>query len=119
MKHGAVSDPPWLETTARVTSCKYRFARMNALTLGIPTDRNRFLIGYTYYAHGRDFTGEFTSPTYIEQGHSFILSYNPLNPQQNSKSTAPFAGRGPLFALGIAGSVILSLLYFAMLRGCN
>jgi hypothetical protein len=112
--------PPWLETQASVTACKYLFSRMNTLSLGVPADRNQFLISFTYYAHAKSYSGQFTSPTYLEQDARFPISYNPLNPQENSKSAASSpAGRIPLFAVGIAGSVILSLLYLAFLRGCN
>lgn len=107
----------WPETTARVTSCKYRFSRMNTLTLGIPLDKNRFLIGFSYYAHGKSYTGEFTAPTYMEQGTRFSIGYNPLHPEENTKSQAQ--GSTPLFAIGIAGSIVLSLIYLSMMRGCN
>jgi len=110
---------PWLETEAQVTACKYQFARMNTLTFGISTDRGPFLITFSYYAHGRSYTDEFTSPTYMEQGSLFPVTYNPLAPQQNSKSAAVSTASTPLFAIGIAGSVVLSLLYLVWLRGCG
>lgn len=118
MKRTPDPAPPWLETTAEVIACKYEFGAGRALAFGIPTSKH-FLITFTYYAHGKTYTDEFTSRTYLEQGRTFTLSYNPLNPRQNTKSTSPSTGRMPLFAIGIAGSVILSLIYFAMLRGCN
>jgi hypothetical protein len=111
--------PPWLETEAKVTTCKYQPSRMNTLTLGIPTDRNHFLITFTYYAHGKTYTDEFTSPTYLEQGATFPIAYNPLAPQQNSRSASSPTTSTPLFAIGIAGSVILSLLWLAIMHGCN
>ncbi|OJV41729.1 MAG: hypothetical protein BGO25_18890 [Acidobacteriales bacterium 59-55] len=118
MKHTPDPAPPWLETTAEVIACKYEFGAGRALAFGIPTSKH-FLITFTYYAHGKTYTDEFTSRTYLEQGRTFTLSYNPLNPGQNTKSASLSAGRMPLFAIGIAGSVILSLIYFGMLRGCN
>jgi len=111
--------PPWLETQARVTACKYQFARMNTLTLGVATDPNQFLISFTYYAHAKTYTGHFTSPIYLEQGALFPITYNPLDPQQNSKSASSPITRTPLFAIGIAGSVVLSLLWLVWLRGCH
>ena len=111
--------PPWLATEAEVTTCKYQFARMNTLTFGIPTDKNQFLITFTYYAHGKDYTDQFTSPAYMEQGRTFPISYNPLAPQQNSKSASSPATGTSLFAIGVAGSVVISVIYFAFLRGCN
>ncbi len=113
------AEPSWLETSAEVTGCKYLFARMNTLTLGIPAGSGRFLITFTYYAHGRTYTGQFTSPDYLEQGSTFMLSYNPLAPRQNSKSAGDPGTGSSLFAIGIAGSIILSVLYLAWIRGCN
>jgi hypothetical protein len=109
---------PWLETQARVTACKYEFGAGRALAFGIPTSKH-FLITFSYYAHGKTYTDEFTSRTYLEQGKTFPLTYNPLAPEQNSKSAAIPTTKTPLFAIGIAGSVVISLVWFAMMRGCN
>ena len=109
---------PWLETQAKVTACKYEFGAGQALAFGVPTSKH-FLITFSYYAHGKTFTDEFRSATYLEQGKTFTLTYNPLDPQQNSKSAAIPATRTPLFAIGIAGSVIISVVWFVMMRGCN
>ncbi len=113
--------PHWLEAQAEVTGCHYVFARMNTLTLGIATNSNRFRISYTYYAHATTFSDEFTSPVAMEQGKTFPVFYNPLNPQENRQSVpgAVSTSRTPLFALGVAGSIVISLLYLAMMHGCN
>jgi hypothetical protein len=92
---------------------------MNTLTLGIPTDKNQFLITFIYYAHGKTYTDQFTSPTYIEQGEIFPVSYNPLAPHQNTKSASASISRTPIFAVGVAGSILLSILYLVWMRGCN
>jgi len=110
--------PPWLETHATVTACEYDFAAGRALAFGIPTSKH-FRITFTYYAHGQTYTDQFTSPTYLEQGATFPLTYNSLAPQENSKSTAEPITKTPLFAIGIAGSILLSLIWLAILRGCN
>ncbi len=112
------SSVPWLETQAEVTACHYEFARMNTLSLGIATEPNRFIISFTYYAHATTFSDELTSPVAMEQGKIFPIFYNPLNPQQNRQSGSPSTSRAPLFALGIAGSIVISLLYLAMMNGC-
>ena len=111
--------PEWLETQARVTACKYQFVRMNTLTLGVSSDTNQFLITFTYYAHGKAYIDQFTSASYHAQDEMFLLSYNPLAPQQNTKSGASPAARTPLFAIGVAGSILLSALYLAFLYGCR
>ena len=65
---------PWLETQAEVTDCHYEFARMNTLTLGIAPDSYRFLISFTYYAHAKTFSGEFTSPVAMLKGGPSLSS---------------------------------------------
>ena len=117
-KRSPTPEFPWLETQARVTACKYEFGAGQALAFGIPRSKH-FLISFSYYAHGETFTGEFTSSTYIEQGKAFPITYNPLSPQQNSKSAATPTTKTPLFVIGVAGSIVLSLLWFAIMRGCN
>ena len=77
------SEALWLETQAQVTDCHYEFARMNTLTLGIAPDSCRFLISFTYYAHAKTFSGEFTSPVAMAKGRTFPVFYNPLKPQEN------------------------------------
>jgi hypothetical protein len=113
------TEPPWLETQAEVTACHYEFARMNTVTLGIAPDSNRFLISFTYYAHAKTFNDEFTSPVAIEQGKTFPIFYNPLNPQENRQSLSGSASKTPLIAIGMAVSTAISLLYLAIMHGCN
>ena len=110
---------PWLETQAEVTACRYEFARMNTLSLGIATSRNQFIISFSYYAHAKTFCDEFTSPVAMGKGETFSVLYNPLNPQQNSRSESAPTSRVPVFAYGVAGSIVISLLYLAMMGGCQ
>jgi hypothetical protein len=110
---------PWLETQAEVTACRYVFARMNTLSLGIGSSRNQFVVSFSYYAHTKTFRDEFASPLAMGKGETFPVFYNPLSPQQNSRSaSAPTTGV-PVFVYGVAGSIVISLLYLAMMGGCQ
>ena len=110
---------PWLETQAEVTACRYEFARMNTLSLGFATSRKQFVVSFSYYAHAKTFRDEFASPVAMGKGETFPVFYNPLNPQQNSRSASvPMTGM-PVFAYGVAGSIVISLLYIAMMGGCQ
>lgn len=109
---------PWLETEAKVTACKYELGAGQALAFGIPSSKH-FRITFTYYAHGKTYTDQFTSPTYIEQGETFPIAYNPLAPQENSKSATIPTTKTPLFAIGIIGSIVLSLMWLAVMHGCH
>ncbi len=110
---------PWIQTEATVTSCRFQFARLNTFTLGIQTGK-KFHIAFDYYAHGRLYTDEFQSSTAIPQNERIAITYNPLHPEQNSRTSGSNASPAypPLIGIGIAGSVILSLLWLAILRGC-
>jgi len=112
--------PPWIETEATVTSCRFQFARLNTFTLGIQTGE-KFRIAFDYYAHGRLYSDEFQSPVAIPQNERIAVSYNPLHPEQNSRTSGPSASstRSPLIAIGIMGSIVLSLLWLGMMRACN
>jgi hypothetical protein len=110
----------WIETEATVTSCRFQFARMNTFTLGIQTGE-KFRITFDYYAHGRLYSDEFESPIAIPQDERVPITYNPLHPEQNSRTSGPNArpSRNPLLAIGVIGSIVLSLLWLAVMRGCN
>ena len=113
------SEPNWMATTATVTTCRYQFARLNTLYLGLQTG-DKFRITFDYYAHGRLYSGEFQSPVAVPQNERLSLTYDPLHPERNSLSSDQgTASRGSLLAIGIAGSVVLSLIWLAVLRGCS
>jgi hypothetical protein len=112
--------PEWIATEATVTTCRYQSPGLSTLAFGFQTTK-KFSITFDYYAHGRLYSGEFQSPIAIPQNERIPITYNPLDPQQNSRSFIPRAAstRTPLFAIGIAGSIVLSLIWLAILRGCN
>ena len=110
---------PWLETQAEVTACRYEFARMNTFSLGIATSSNQYMISFSYYAHAKTFCDEFASPVAMGKGETFPVFYNPLNPQQNSRSVSAPTSGVPVFVYGVAGSIVISLLYIAMMGGCQ
>ncbi len=111
---------PWIATEATVTSCRFQFARMNTLALGVQTGK-KFRIAFDYYAHGRLYSDEFQSPVAIPQDERISVSYNPLHPEQNSRTSGANASysRNPLIAFGVIGSIVLSLLWLTMMRGCS
>ena len=110
----------WIETEATVTSCRFQFARMNTFTLGIQTGE-KFRITFDYYAHGRLYADEFQSPVAIPQNERIRITYNPLHPEQNSRTSGSNAvpRRSSLIVVGVIGSVVLSLLWLAAVRSCN
>jgi len=113
---------PWIATTATVTTCRFQSPGLGNLAWGFST-REKFRITFDYYAHGRLYSGEFQSPIAVPQNEAIPITYNPLAPEQNSRdldtALAPSNPKPPLIAIGIAGSIILSLLWLAILRGCR
>jgi hypothetical protein len=108
----------WPEALATVTACKYEFGAGRALAFGIPTTRH-FRISYNYFADGELHTGEFSSAKAIPQGQLFPIRYNPDAPHQNSHDASRAFAQGPVLVIGIIGSIVLSLTWFAVLRGCH
>ncbi len=109
---------------ATVTECKYDFGAGRALAFGVPTSKH-FRIRYNYWAidaegHEVLHTAEYTSEKAVPQGHLFKVRYNPEAPHENAHAgaTTSSGGRNPLIAVGIIGSVVLSLVWLLMLRGC-
>ena len=110
----------WPEALATITACHYEAGAGRALGFGIPTSKH-FRISYNYFVDDQIHTGEFTSAKPIPQSTLFPIRYNPDAPHQNSRdaSNSPQASRAPLLSVGIIGSLILSLAWFAILRGCH
>jgi hypothetical protein len=117
-----VTESAWIATEATVTTCRYRSPSLSILAFGFQTGE-KFRITVDYYAHGRLYSDEFQSPTAIPQNEHIPITYNPLRPEQNSLSHSPAAGapstRPAILAIGIAGSIILSLLWLGIMHGCN
>lgn len=112
---------PWIATEATVTACQYQVTGMGNLAFGFSTQQ-RFRIAFDYYAHGQLYSGEFQSPKAIPQNQRIPITYNPLHPEQNSRTHGPSGNptrSSPLLAIGLAGSVILSLLWLTILRSCR
>jgi hypothetical protein len=113
----------WPEALATVLSCKYDFGAGRAL-VGIPTSKH-FRITYNYNAPGPSgvdelHTGEFSSEKAMPQGTLFPIRYNPDAPHDHTHPNAPApAPRSTILLVGIIGSLILSLAWFAVLRGCH
>ena len=107
----------WIEATAVVTECRFQFARINTFSLGIQRGE-KFRISFQYHAQGLLLSGDFQSPTAIPQGEHIHLAYNPVDPKQNTRAGNLSTGSLPLIAIGISGSILLSLLWFALMRGC-
>ena len=110
----------WPEALATVTACHYEAGAGRALAFGILTTKH-FRISYNYFADDEIHTGEFTSAKPIPQNTLFLIRYNPNAPHQNSHETsaAPQNLRAPILTIGIIGSIILSLTWLAILRGCH
>ena len=113
---------PWIATTATVTTCRFQSPGLSTLAFGFQTGE-KFAITFDYYAHGRLYSDEFQSPVAIPQNERIPITYNPLHPEQNSRdpetARAPANPKPPLVAIGIAGSIVLSLLWLLILRGCR
>ena len=109
----------WPEALATVTACKYETGGGLALAFGLPTSKH-FRISYNYFANGALHTGEFTSAKPVPQGQLFPVRYNPEAPQQNSHAVpAPAVYRSAVLTVGVIGSLILSLAWLAVVRGCH
>ena len=103
---------------ATVTACSYDAGVGRALAFGLPTSRH-FVITFNYFVAGDLHTGQFSSRKAIPQGALFPIAYNPDAPHENEKSSAGPAPRNSVFVVGIIGSILLSLAWLAILRGCQ
>ena len=76
--------PEWMETQAKVTTCRFRSADLGLMAFGIPTQR-RFAITFDFYAHGRTYSGQMGSDVAMPQDTVFSIAYNAHDPQQTRR----------------------------------
>lgn len=113
--------PDWPEAIATVLECHYDMRAGRALAFGVPSSKH-FRIRYNYFANGTHHEGEFFSATAVPQNTLFPIRYNPDLPHQHTHANTVSKPGNPhraMFMIGIAGSVILSAAWFAILRGCH
>ncbi len=110
----------WPEAIATVLECRYDMRAGRALAFGLPSDKH-FRIRYNYYANGKHHEGEFYSATAIPQNTLFPIRYNPNLPADHIHGHSPTAspGRRVPIAIGLLGSIILSLAWLAVLHSCH
>ena len=108
----------WPEVMAEVTECRYDVRAGRAMAFGL-TSKKHFRIAYNYLVDGELHTGECFSETAIPQGSLFPIHYDPHLPHVNRSSISSTPRRAPLIAIGLAGSIVLSLAWFLILRGCS
>jgi len=115
--------PDWPEALATVTECHYDAGAGRAMAFGLPTGKH-FRITYNYWAPNTDgkeelHTGEFSSPFAMPQGRLFAVNYNPAAPRQHKSLNPKLPSQTPNVAFGIAGSIILSIVWFIYMRSCH
>jgi hypothetical protein len=114
--------PDWPEAIATVLECRYDMRAGRALAFGVPSGKH-FRIRYNYFADGALHEGQLYSATAMPQNTLFPVRYNPELPHEHSHEqvaarVAP-GSRRALLIVGVIGSVVLSLAWFAVLRGCR
>ncbi len=108
----------WPEVMAEVTECRYDVRAGRAIAFGLTTKKH-FRIAYNYLVDGELHTGECFSEQAMPQGTLFPIHYDPEMPHVNRSPLSGTPERAPLIAFGIAGSIVLSLMWLLVLRGCS
>jgi hypothetical protein len=116
----------WPEALATVLSCRYDIGAGRAMAFGFPTSK-RFRIRYNYFAPNEQGTGElhegeFRSAKAMPQGTLFPIRYNPDATHEHHTADSPAPPPNPRRAqliIGILGSLVLSLAWLLILRGCR
>lgn len=109
----------WPEAMATVLSCHYEMRAGRALAFGMPSGR-RFHVTYNYWAAGELQEADCYAAKPMPQGSLFPIHYDPETPLRNHHAHSE-AGveKLPLIAIGIAGSIVLSLAWLLVMRGCS
>ncbi len=122
MAPSANDQAEWPEAMAEVTACVYDVRAGRALAFGLTTKKH-FRITYNYRVGDALHTGECFAEKAMPQGMLFPIRYDPNLPRQHHSDPSRQGSNRklavPLLAIGIAGSVILSLAWLLFLRGCS
>ncbi len=109
----------WPEAMATVLSCHYEMRAGRALAFGLPSGR-RFHITYNYWAGGELQEADCYTAKAMPQGSLFPIHYDPEMPLRNHHvHSTSGVQKVPLIAIGICGSIVLSLAWLLVLRGCS
>lgn len=98
---------------AEVTECRYDVRAGRVLAFGLSSDKH-FRITYNYRVGDELHQGECFSATARLRGSLFPIHYDPDLPGSSHSRGVPRAF--PLLAVGVAGSVAVSLLLLALRR---
>lgn len=119
MSRGHTPEQDWPEAMATVLSCTYSARVGRAVAFGLPSGKH-FRITYNYWAGGALHEGEFFSEKAMPQGSLFPIRYDPELPSRNQHGGGPATPtRAALLTVGVVGSVVLSLAWLLVLRGCH
>ncbi len=116
MADGERGRADWPEAIAEVTACHYDMRAGRALAFGL-SSKKHFRLAYSYRVGEELYTGECYSEVARPQGSLMAIHYDPDLPHVN-RSAGGGRQRVPLLAIGVAGSVVLSLVWLLVLRGC-
>ena len=111
------SEAEWPEAMAEVTECRYDMRAGRAIAFGLPSKKH-FHITYNYLVGDGLHVGECYSEKAMPQGSLFPVRYDPDLPHVNRAPSDSAPQRIPLIAIGIAGSIVLSLAWLLFVRGC-
>ena len=118
MPAARTEEADWPEAMAEVLECRYDVRAGRALAFGLTTKKH-FRLTYNYLVEGELHTGECFAEKAMPQGTLFPIHYDPDVPRKHRSGIGVRPARVPLLAIGVAGSILLSLLWLLVLRGCG
>ena len=107
-----MTNDEWSETTAKVISSEYQYAKLRDIDFDSYLDPSYFLVCFSYAVNGEVYVGDFESSSPYEVGQVIAISFNPINPQENSHTVKPptVVGRILFWTLGIAAGLAIAYL---------
>ena len=118
MTGAASENAGWPEAIAEVTECRYDVRAGRALAFGLTTKKH-FRITYNYRVGDGLHVGQCYAEKAMPQGTLFPIRYNPDLPQEHNSLQPGTTAKVPLIAIGLAGSIVLAMLWLLFLHGCT
>jgi len=109
-----MEDHPWIETTATVAACELikhapRIRTGRIANFEMP-DFSRYAVTFTYHALGQQHSGQYIAHADVPLGHTFAITYNPENPEENSGSEDDLTFHPFRRRLIVSAAIVLILL---------
>lgn len=106
----------WLEVEAEVTDCAYARAGVYLSADGADEQLAHYAVGFKYMVNGATYKGELSSPVQVEPHDTFLLRYNPDQPEENNSLESELDRPWYNVYMYVLGALVLGALLYGFVQ---